>query len=111
MGHSANDTLGFYINLAHKPLIRRGLFSALSSVYDLHGLRAPFLLEGRQIIQQLCRNRLDWDEPTDERSSCEWQKWKKNLSMVGDIKIHCCYKPCGFERIINYSLHHFSDAS
>ena len=31
--------------------------------------------------------------------------------MVEDIKMHCCYKPCGFERIINYSLHHFSDAS
>ena len=31
--------------------------------------------------------------------------------MLEDIKIHLCYKPCGFERIINYSLHHFSDAS
>ena len=31
--------------------------------------------------------------------------------MLEDIKIHRCYKPCGFERIINYSLHHFSDAS
>ena len=106
-----NDTLGFYIKFADKPLTRRGLLSTLSSVYDPLGLAAPFLLKGRQIIQQLCRNRLNWDEPIDERSSYEWQKWKNNLSMVEDIKIHRCYKPHGFERIINYSLHHFSDAS
>ena len=56
------------------------------------------------------RNRLNWDEPIDERSSYEWQKWKNNLSMVEDIEIYCCYKPRGFEKIINYSLHHFSDA-
>ena len=31
--------------------------------------------------------------------------------MVEDIKIHGCYKPRGFERIINYSLDHFSDAT
>ena len=106
-----NDTLGFYIKFADKPLARRGLVSTLSSVYDPLGLTAPFLLKGRQIIQQLCRSKLNWDEPIDERSSYEWQKWKNNLSMVEEIKIHHCYKPRGFERIINYSLHHFSDAS
>ena len=31
--------------------------------------------------------------------------------MVEDIKIPHCYRLCGFERIIDYSLHHFSDAS
>ena len=31
--------------------------------------------------------------------------------MVEDIKIPRFYRPRGFERIINYSLHHFSDAS
>ena len=57
------------------------------------------------------QKRLNWDEPIDESSSCEWQKWKNNLSVVEDIKVPCCYKSLGFERIINYSLHHFSDAS
>ena len=69
------------------------------------------MLKGRQIIQQLCRKRLNWDAPIDERSSYEWQKWKNNLSIVEDIKLPRCYRPRGFERIINYSLHHFSDAS
>ena len=33
------------------------------------------------------------------------------MSIVEDIKLPRCYRPRGFERIINYSLHHFSDAS
>ena len=106
-----NDTLSSYIKLADKPLTRCGLLSTLSSVYDPLGLGAPFLLKGRQIIEQLCRKMLNWDAPIDERSSYEWQKWKKNLSIVEDIKLPRCYRPRGFERIINYSLHHFSDAS
>ena len=48
-----NDTPGFYIKLADKPLTKRGLLSTLSSVYDPLGLGAPFLLKGRQIIQHL----------------------------------------------------------
>ena len=31
--------------------------------------------------------------------------------MVEDIKIPRFYRPRGFERIINHSLHHFYDAS
>ena len=77
-----NDTLSFYIKLADKALTRCGLLSTLSSAYDLLGLGAPFLLKGRQSIQQLYRNRLNWDEPIDKKSSYEWQKWENNLSMV-----------------------------
>ena len=97
--------------MADKSLIRHDLLSALSSVYDPLGLGAPFLSKGIQIMEQLCRNRLNWDEPIDEKSSYEWQKWKNNLSMVEDIKIPRRYKPRGFQRTINYSFHHFSDAS
>ena len=33
------------------------------------------------------------------------------MSMVEDIKLTCCYKSLGFEKIFSYSLHHVSDAS
>ena len=68
--------------MADKPLTRRGLLSTLSSTYDPLVLGGSFLLKGRQIILQLCRNGLNLDEPIAERSSYEWQKWKNNFSMV-----------------------------
>ena len=39
------DTLGFKIAIKEKPLIRRGMSSTLSSIYDPLGLGAPFLLK------------------------------------------------------------------
>ena len=41
---------------------RLGLLSILSSVYNPLGLGTPFMLKGRQIIQQLCQEKLQWDE-------------------------------------------------
>ena len=42
--------------MAENPSTRRGLLSMLSSIYDLLGLGASFLLKGRLIIQQLRRD-------------------------------------------------------
>ena len=44
------DTFGFKTAAKDKPLTHRGLLSFLSSVYDLFGLAAPFILEGHLII-------------------------------------------------------------
>ena len=47
------DILGFQIKKSDKPVSRRGLFAALSSVHDPLGAGATFLLKGRQIIQNV----------------------------------------------------------
>ena len=56
------DTLGFHLQLPKKPSTRRGLLNMLSSTYDPLGIAGLFLLEGRSIIQELCKNDLNWDE-------------------------------------------------
>ena len=68
------DTLQFQTKMAENPSTRRGSLSMLSSIYDPLDLGVPILLNGRLIIQHLCRDRLGWDEPKDERSSYEWLK-------------------------------------
>ena len=83
----------------------------LSSIYDSLGLGAPFLLKGRLIIEQLSTDRLGWDEPIDEKSSYEWLKWKNTFVAMENINIPRCYKPTDFSQIVEYTLHHFSDAS
>ena len=105
------DTLGFRTKMAANPSTSRGLLSMLSSIYNPLGLGAPFLLKGRLIIQQLCRDRLSWDEPLVENSSYEWLKWKNTLVAMQNINIPRFYKPTDFGQIVEYTLHHFSDAS
>ena len=57
-----DDKLGFQVHIKEKPLTRIGMLSSLSSIYDPLGLAAPFMLEGRRVIQRLRKLNLDWDE-------------------------------------------------
>ena len=104
------DTLGFQIKISDKPVSSCGFLASLTSVYDPLGLGAPFLLKGCQIIQNLCRNNLTWDDPIDDSSSYEWLKWRNQLMTLQDMNITRCIKPKNFGEIIHCSLHYFSDA-
>ena len=93
------DTLGFTIKLVEKPSTRCGLLSMLSSVYDPLGLGAPFMLKRRQLIQQLCQEKLQWDEQIDERSAYEWLKRKNNLLTLENVTVPRCYRPKDFGKV------------
>ena len=56
--------------------MRRGILASVSSVYDPLGLVAPFLLTGKQIVQDLCKNQTDWDEPIPDVFRTRWEKWR-----------------------------------
>ena len=66
--------LGFIIKMDDRQPTQCGLLAALSIVYDPLGLGAPFLLKDRLIIQRLCKNNLNWDEPIDDDTAQEWLK-------------------------------------
>ena len=66
--------LGFIIKMDDKQPTQCGLLAALSIVYDPLGLGAPFRLKDRLIIQRLCKNNLNWDEPIDDDTAQEWLK-------------------------------------
>ena len=70
-----NDYLGFKINLKDKPLTRRGMLSTISSVYDPLGVAAPFVLEGRKILQKLCQLKVGWDEKITDNLKKDWVLW------------------------------------
>ena len=56
-----SDCFEFQITNADKPLTRRGLLSAVSSMYDPMGFICPFTLTPNKIIQDLTRKKLSWD--------------------------------------------------
>ena len=77
-------TLRFQAKTTENSLTRHRLLSSmLSSIYDPFGLGIPFSLKKRLIIQQLRRDKLVWDEPTDEKSSYECFKMKKLIGGNG----------------------------
>ena len=105
------DTLGFKLNLDGKPTTRRQMLSMISKIYDPLGLAAPFLLKGKRILQELCKSNFSWDDAVSDDYIVEWERWKKELQLVENLKMERCSKPSKFDKVIDCSLHHFSDAS
>ena len=58
-----SDSLQFHVELKDQPLTRRGILSTVSSIFDRLELVAPCILIGKRILQQLCQDGADWDEP------------------------------------------------
>ena len=106
-----NDCFGFRITLKDKPMTRRGILSTISSIYDPLGFAAPYLLQGKLILQQLCADRKGWDDALTDEQRTSWERWRTNLPKLESIKVNRCIKPNEFGPVTNTTLHHFSDAS
>ena len=106
-----SDCFQFAIVLQDKPCNRRGILSTVSSIFDPLGFVAPLLLDGKSILQELCRREVGWDDPIPDEVKVKWEKCRSDLLEVQRITIPRCYKPDNFGRVVNPQLHHFSDAS
>ena len=106
-----NDSFQFRIEMHDRPFTRRGILSTVSSIYDPSGYVAPVTLKGKQILQQMCRDKLDWDSPVPENLRSQWEKWRHDVVSLEQLEIQRCFKPENFGPIHMRELHHFSDAS
>ncbi|XP_039475082.1 uncharacterized protein LOC120442538 [Oreochromis aureus] len=106
-----SDHFQFRVVVNEQPLSRRGVLSTVASIYDPLGFVAPFVLLGKQILQQMCREKADWDEPLTSDLKSRWESWLLDLKNLADVKIDRCYVPRDFQTVQKYELHHFSDAS
>lgn len=106
-----SDEFHFKAELKDRPLTRRGILSTVSSIYDPLGLIAPFLLQGKKILQAICKDGSHWDDPVPEHLRMQWIKWREDLAVLSQLKVPRCYKPTDFGVISAVELHSFSDAS
>ncbi|KAK2903738.1 hypothetical protein Q8A73_010395 [Channa argus] len=106
-----SDQFKFRVVIQSKPPTRRGILSMLSSVYDPLGMLAPVNLYARNIMQELCRMKLGWDEIVPEHLAQMWSQWVQGLEQLTDFGIERCFKPKDFGQTVSAQLHHFADAS
>ena len=104
-----NDSFGFNIDLETGVLTRRGILKAISSIYDILGIASPFLLRGRKILQQITNDKGSWDDSVDAKYIKEWNEWRSNLVKLNNLTFPRCYKPAGFGKVVDISLHSFGD--
>ena len=106
-----SDSFRFRIELHDRPLTRKGLLSTISSIYDPNGYLAPVTLRGKQILQQMCKDKLDWDSPVPEYLHPQWEKWRREIVQLEKLEIQRCFKPDNFGPVKAVEVHYFSDAS
>ena len=69
-----NDSFQFNVELKATPLTRRAILFTVSSIYDPVGFVAPILLEGKKMLQHLCKEGSKWDDPIPECLEIKWEK-------------------------------------
>ena len=77
--------------------------STASSVYDPLGFLAPVILTGRQILQGLCRDKSDWEDPVPEPLCHSWERWRNSLQHLEKLKIQWSYKPHTFGKLMYHT--------
>ncbi|XP_031549036.1 uncharacterized protein LOC116286627 [Actinia tenebrosa] len=105
------DTFNLVTSSKAHPENRKGVLSSVATVYDPLGIASPLLLPGREINQELCHRRYDWDENLPPDILASWIEWKKGLASLKDLSIPRCFKPKNFGTVVRAELHHFADAS
>ncbi|KAL4008001.1 hypothetical protein ACER0C_001853 [Sarotherodon galilaeus] len=107
----SSDTFQFRVIVKNNPFTRRGVLSTVASIFDPLGFVAPFILVGKKLLQRMCQEKLDWDEPLPEDLKPQWEAWLRDLQNLSSIKISRCYVPSTSDQVKQYELHSFSDAS
>ncbi len=65
----------------------------------------------KQILQELCKDGVDWDDPISEQIRARWEKWRRELFLLNDVTVRRSFKPDGFQQLKSVELHHFSEGS
>ena len=104
-----SDKFTFKGVLKDRPNTRRAILSLTSSVYDPLGFVAPIILPAKKLLQDLCTQKLGWDDPISDVDGERWETWKRQLPSLSEITVNRCVKPAYFGDLKVAKLHNFAD--
>ena len=106
------DCFKFELCLKEKPVTRRGILSAVSSLFDPLGFAAPVVLTAKLLLQDLCRRKFAWDEALPCEDERTWIRWLEDLQNLAQVTVpRCLIRSSLRYSDLQMQLHHFSDAS
>lgn len=87
---------------------KRKILAKIGKMYDPNGYVGPVIMRGKIIIQELWKDKLDWDEEVHGEVKKKWEKFNDDLTNVSQISID---RWMGTTKESNMQLHGFCDAS
>ena len=69
---------------------------------------SPITLRAKAVIQNLCRQKLQWDDKISKVDENEWKTWLNSLLHLENAAVKRCFKPHDFGSIqIKYKAHNY----
>ena len=106
-----NDSFRFRIDLRDRPFTRRGVLSTIGFIYDPNGYIGPLTPKEKRILQQMCRDKLDWDSPVPKYLRRQWEKWRQEIKGLEKLEIKRCVQPNDFGPVKAVEMRYFLYAS
>lgn len=106
-----SDAFKFKIVIKERPLVRRGILSIISSIYDPLEIVSPVVLSAKKILQDLCKGNVGWDDILPELVIQKWTSWLQELHHLESFEFARCLKTPNIGDVTVAQLHNFSDAS
>ena len=72
--------------VSQEPVRRRGIVSAVYSLFDPLGFIAPYAMKAKLLLQTLSRKRLGWDDTLEETNKEQWKRWLDDLPKLHQIQ-------------------------
>ena len=102
------DTLSVIFPGKSSDMTKRGILSALASVYDPLGFVSPTMLEGKLVYREACKQKTAWDAPLPTKVIELWMKFESKLpSSVSTQRSLAAFQ----EPLDEVKIHAFGDAS
>ena len=92
------------------PTTKRTVLKVTAKIFDPMGFSSPFTVKMKVIFQELCTEKVDWDEELSGNLLSKWNAILSELDNLDNVRIPRCYNPPTVEPI-KVELHGFSDAS
>jgi len=88
---------------------KRRIAQAAASIYDPHGLIAPFTVRSKIILQEIWKHpELDWDDKIPPAIADTWETWLDQVFVIQDLELPRWVQ---YEPRCRMQVHTFCDAS
>ena len=83
----------------------------MAKIFDPLGVISPVTFQMKVLFQELCKQKINWDDPLPTRIKEDWASWCNELSRIEHVKIPRCYTHGDQQVPVSYQLHGFCDSS
>ena len=93
------------------PPTKQSILKVVAKIFDLLGVISPVTFQMKVLFQELCKQKINWDDLLPTRIKEDWASWCNELVRIEHVRIPRCYTHGDQQDTVSYQLHGFCDSS